>query len=322
MTTLKEIAAESGVSIRTVRRVLNDDAHVKPDKVERVKEVLENINYVPNLFARGLRNKKTGIIGVIVGDLGIEVHVKKLSAIQRELMSSGYGTMLGMAAGNADIENKLIQEYVHLCDGIIFLTDSSTLQLSVINQLTSPYVMADSYYETSHAISIDRESGICDAIAEQSKNYQHLFFITHTIFEKEQRKLSFEKGAHAVGISDYEIVDCTNDYFNGGVAAAKTVIGKRNSLSICYNDRIAAGLLKGLYDAGCDVPGDYGVVGFDNDDFTQYAQKSVSTVTQSVDDLAKKTVALLELQINGDKPKKVAPVNTKFISRETTKEIV
>ncbi len=319
MATLKEIASEAGVSIRTVRRVLNEDACVKPDKVKMVNKVIADIGYVPNLLARGLRNKNTGIIGIIADNLDLEVHVKKLSAVQCELREKGYGVMLGIASGNPDIEEKLVQEYSHFCDGIIFLLASTDQRVKVIKKITKPYVISDSYIKTVHAVSVDRDSGICEAIIAQHEKYRYISFIAATSNVNDRRKLAFEKCVQAAGVVDYNIIYCGGGDFNSGLLASESIISKKDNLLICYNDRVAAGVLKGLYAAGCNVPDDYGVIGFDNDDFTQYACQSISTITQSVDDLAKKTVKLLEHQIKGYKPKKVLSVNTKFISRETTK---
>ena len=318
MATLKEISNASGVSIRTVRRVLNDDTHVKPDTAKRVKKVLGKTGYVPNLLARGLRNKRTGIIGIIANQLSAEVRFKKFSAIQFELTANAYGNMLGISGGDPKIENKLCLEYSRFCDGIIFLNDPAKQSIATINATKTPYVISDSYIKTPHAISIDRESGIFEAIIKKHKNYKKLLFLTNTPGHNEQRKKSFTKGAKAVKKTDIKIIQCDSGEFEGGENAAKSVLKEKNSLSVCYNDRIAAGLLKGLYKAGCDIPDDYGIIGFDNDNFTKYTHKSISTVTQSVEELAEKTFKLLKLQIEGGKAKKISPVETKFIPRETT----
>ncbi|NOY75806.1 MAG: LacI family transcriptional regulator, partial [Kiritimatiellaeota bacterium] len=92
----------------------------------------------------------------------------------------------------------------------------------------------------------------------------------------------------------------------------------RSSLVFCYNDRMAAGLLRALREAKEDDPELFGVLGFDNDDFTKYTHMRISTITQSVDDLAVKTLDLLNGFVNDDKVEKQHPVLTRFINRETT----
>ena len=320
MATLKEIATAAEVSIRTVRRVLNDDVHVRPEKAGKVRKVLSKTGYVPNLLARGLRNKRTGIIGIIAAQLDLEVSIKKFSAIKFELSANGYGSMFGMSDNKEEMENKLCQQYSRFCDGIIFLKEPDPTSLKTIKSINIPYVISDSYMKTPHAVSINRESGIFEAILNQHKNYKSLLFLTNTPVSKDLRRASFEKGAKAVKSKNIKIIPCDSGDFAGGEKAAKYVLKEINSLSVCYNDRMAAGLLKGLYKAGCNIPEDYGIIGFDNDNFTEYTHKSISTVTQSVEDLAEKTFKLLKLQIEGGKAKKMSPVETKFVPKETTQK--
>lgn len=318
MATLKEISIASGVSIRTVRRVLNKEDHVKKEKAEKVKEVLTRMNYVPNLLARGLRNKRTGIIGVIATQLLLEVRAKKFAAIKGLLSANGYSTMLGLTDGEVDIEKQLFLDYSRFCDGIIFLNDPSEESLEIISQMNTPYVIPDSEMNIDNAIAIDRESGIIEAIKSQYKNYESIFFVDNFDEVSNQRVKAFNKGVLAVGAKKVKVFTGKSMDFNGGVSVGENLSKEINSLTICYNDRVAAGLLKSFYHHGCDVPNDFGIIGFDNDDFTQYTHKSISTVTQSVDELAEKTFKLLDAQINGEKIKKMIPVKTKFLAREST----
>lgn len=318
MATLKEIAQAAEVSIRTVRRVLNNDVHVKPDKVKKVQAVLAKTGYVPNMLARGLRIKRTGIIGIIASQLDLEVRTKKFSAIKVELSTNGYGSMLGLTDGKKEVENQLCQEYTRFCDGIIFLNEPGTSSLEIIASAKTPFAISDSYLRTPQAVAIDRESGVFEAILNQQDYYETFLFLTNTPGKDEQRRVSFNKGIAAINAKKSKIIFCKNGLFDGGLKAATEVAKYKNSLAVCYNDRIAAGLLKGLFLASCNVPDDYGIIGFDNDSFTEYTHKSISTVTQSVEELAKKTFSVLQTQIEGGNAPETSPVETKFIPRETT----
>ncbi len=318
MTTLKYIADEAGVSIRTVRRVLNNDNHVRPEKVEKIKKIIERTGYTPNLFARGLQTRKSNITGIIVSNLNLEVTTGKLNAIQTGLMTAGYGTMLGITSGMADIEEQLVENYSMLCDGIIFLFTPLPQSIEHIKKSNIPYVISDSGIEDDYAIAIDRQSGIMQAIVEQQKNYRQLLFLSCDKLEDDTRKNAFKNGVRSVGRDDYTVIYSDSADFDGGRQAVGAILKKRNSLTICYNDRMAAGLLKGLYDIGGSVPDDYGIVGFDNDNFTKYTHKAISTITQSIDELAEKTIKLFMAQIAGESTGRILPVETKFISRDTT----
>jgi LacI family transcriptional regulator len=63
--TINEVAAEAGVSITTVSRVLNNNYPVKQETREKVEKAIERLNYKPNIIARGLIMKKTSVIGIV-----------------------------------------------------------------------------------------------------------------------------------------------------------------------------------------------------------------------------------------------------------------
>ena len=64
--TLEDIARKCGVSRSTVSRVINGEANVSPDTRQRVMDVIQLINFQPNLAARGLAAGKTRVLGVVI----------------------------------------------------------------------------------------------------------------------------------------------------------------------------------------------------------------------------------------------------------------
>lgn len=69
MTTMREVAAQAGVSVKTVSRVFNGDAHVLPDTRDKVEAVMRKLNYVPNVLATTFRSGRASVIGVAVPDV-------------------------------------------------------------------------------------------------------------------------------------------------------------------------------------------------------------------------------------------------------------
>ena len=72
--TIVEVAKKAQVSLGTVSRVINNDVHVAPETRERVSAVIQEMGYVANRQARGLKGMKTNVIGVLVPDLGNKLH--------------------------------------------------------------------------------------------------------------------------------------------------------------------------------------------------------------------------------------------------------
>ena len=66
MATLKDVAKETGLTVSTVSRVLNNRGYISADARERVYEAMKRLNYQPNELARSLSKQTTNTIGVIV----------------------------------------------------------------------------------------------------------------------------------------------------------------------------------------------------------------------------------------------------------------
>jgi LacI family transcriptional regulator len=67
--TIHDIAEKAGVSHTTVSRVVNSTGNVKPATQKKVEKAISDLNYVPNAYARGLSQKKTNVIGVVVPEI-------------------------------------------------------------------------------------------------------------------------------------------------------------------------------------------------------------------------------------------------------------
>ncbi len=69
VTTLKKIAESLNISISTVSRALNDHQDISSQTKEKVKKLAKEMNYIPNLFAKGFRQHRSNIIGVVVSNV-------------------------------------------------------------------------------------------------------------------------------------------------------------------------------------------------------------------------------------------------------------
>jgi LacI family transcriptional regulator len=72
--TIKDVARKANVSTATVSRVLNNHEWVDAATAERVRETIRAMNYVPSALARGVREQKSGIVGILMDTQGIPVY--------------------------------------------------------------------------------------------------------------------------------------------------------------------------------------------------------------------------------------------------------
>src|SRR5215510_2805506 len=122
MPSIVDVAKLAGVSITTVSRVINNNAHkVSPETRKRVLDAVQSLNYVPNLLARALVSDKTGIIGVIVGDASDPYFATIVRGISNAAREHNYLTMICNTDRVPDVELnyvRILRDYS--VDGIIF----------------------------------------------------------------------------------------------------------------------------------------------------------------------------------------------------------
>lgn len=92
--TIKDIAKKAEVSVATVSYVINNTRYVSPEKMERVKQAIKDLNYVPNAVARGLRFRQSKIIGLTITDITNPFYPELAKACETEALSSGYTLIL------------------------------------------------------------------------------------------------------------------------------------------------------------------------------------------------------------------------------------
>jgi LacI family transcriptional regulator len=112
--TLHDVAAASGVSIKTVSRVVNDAENVSPEVRERVQKAIEELHYVPNTLARSLKAGRGDTIGVVIDTISDPFFASLTSAVEERALAEGLGTVFGStgfdpARERAQIERMAMQ---------------------------------------------------------------------------------------------------------------------------------------------------------------------------------------------------------------------
>jgi LacI family transcriptional regulator len=94
MITIRDVASKAEVSIATVSRVVNSNRPVHPDIRERVLKAVEELDYRPNYLARGLRQRVTCMIGMMIPDNSNPFYAEVARAIEDAGFATGYSVFL------------------------------------------------------------------------------------------------------------------------------------------------------------------------------------------------------------------------------------
>ena len=146
--TLKDIAQALGLSVMTVSKVMRDRPDVKEETRARVKAKAKELNYRPNLTARGLVTGRSRQVGIIVPTLLHPFFAEVLEALSSTMMEGGYALMISSSMEDPGVEEAMIEQHLgHRLDGLIIAScASSTAKFEQLNEQRIPFVLIDRYF--------------------------------------------------------------------------------------------------------------------------------------------------------------------------------
>lgn len=340
MATLKDVARETGLTVTTVSRVLNNRGYISEETREKVYAAMKKLNYRPNEVARSLSKKSTNTIGVIVPHIRHPYFSELISNLENEASKRGYKMIL---CNSQEKENKE-REYLEMCTsnrvaGIVLC--SAGVAVEEFQGSNIPLITIERYMENGTAsVECDnRQGGKLAAehlIACGCKNLLHISGVYETAMPADDRALGFIEVCEKAGVSHREVATNTYQYNNleyhdfleevlkenyhvDNTAENDKNCGKSSIDGIfASSDLIAAQILQVCSKLGIRVPEDIKLVGFDDVNISSLTTPRITTIHQPIKEIAELT---LELLINAQDGKTVAkrsllPVS--LVKREST----
>jgi DNA-binding LacI/PurR family transcriptional regulator len=333
--TLKDVARLAGVSVRTVSNVVNNYQYVTPEMREKVKAVLEDLNYQPNLSARYLRKGRSGVIAFAIPDLSNVYFSDIGNAIIAAAAMRSYTVLINHTGGERTNEQQVIQGLTpHLIDGVIlssFALEPEDLQprkgsLPIVllgdRIYTVPYDhvtydnVATARLATRHLLSIGRRRiaavGVQEAHSSETETSRlRLRGYCEALAEA---GLSLDPGLIIRGIPIFS-------RHNGARAMRQLfALDAPPDAVFCFNDHLALGVMRAIYESGYRVPEDIAVVGFDDIEDGRFAVPSLTTISPNKERIGDLAVAFLLGRIDGTRtgPPERVEVPYQLIIREST----
>ncbi|WP_328821983.1 LacI family DNA-binding transcriptional regulator [Paramicrobacterium chengjingii] len=328
--TMRDVASRAGVSPKTVSNVINGVVFVRPETRERVEQVMAELDYVPNLSARGLRNGRSGVLALALPHLSTQYSAETVGAFVEVAHSRGWAIQVEETGAEPTREIELLSRArAHLVDGLIL--NPITLEDSVIAQARNlpPLVLigeveqslvdlvgvdsrASAYEMTRHLI----ERG-CRRIAVVGSPASE--FQTAT---SRQRTEGYRDAVREEGLPlDAELEIGCGDWTAAGAASAFSAFldggGAVPDAVFCFTDTMAIGVLNVLWRHGLRVPENVRVAGFDNTVDSPYAVPPLTTVTFDRRELAKLAIERLEQRLADES---LEPVRTRVPYRLVVRE--
>jgi LacI family transcriptional regulator len=325
LVTSKDIAKRAGVSQTTVSRVLNGSTLVSPATRERVLSVMGS--YSPNASARAMRTNRTQTIGVVVSEITNPFYPELLEALYRACHARGLTVLLWNEHDPA-APTAVSGVRRGLVDGVCFV--SATSDTSAVFELTSsgfPTVLINrglSNAPCDQVTSDNYETGRMAAKYLVGHGITQIAMISgpDTALAVVQRRAGFLSVLQERGVAIPENWTFSGPLaFQTGYTAAGSIARgiERPEAIFCGNDLLGFGAASGLQHVGVQVPSDMWLMGVDDLPMASWEAFSLTSIRQSVDDMATTGLDMLCERIAGfeAEPRSIL-LPTELIIRDST----
>jgi LacI family transcriptional regulator len=312
--TINDVARLAQVSIKTVSRVMNDEANVREDTRAKVKDAAKQLNYRPNLLARSLAGARSFLIGLLY-DNPNPAYVNDLQAgvISRCRQSDYHLLCEPQDSQNPDLGRSITGLLATIrLDGVILTPPlcEMTVVLEAVEAAGVPYVRLSPhiYPNRSAAVRMD-EFGAALTMTQHllAKGHKDIGYVMgHPEHGgSHQRYEGFIRALRDIGKEPRtEWVKQGYFTFDSGLEAARLMFAgtKRPTAVFAANDYMAFGVMAHLQDIGLKVPDDVSVVGFDDAPGCRLVWPHLTTIRQPVFDMAAKAADILLKGAHGTLP--------------------
>ena len=302
MVKITDVAREAGVSPSTVSHVLNGNRPISQKTKNNVLAVIDRLGYQPNTNASALKSKHSGIIGFFASDItelfvtNIIRGVEKVTGERSQHLLFASGVEFGY-----DLKKALIFLKRRNIDGIIVSYGISQSHQPInLNDIDLPLV----------TINRDISEGITCVLPD---NFNGGYTAAKHLIAKGSKKLGmiagpknryasierlegFLKGVSDSGGDPSDIIIRYGEFdFKSGYNCALSILKDSRTIDglFCANDYMAAGAIDYARRHSIDIPEELKVIGFDNREFAEFWPTPISTFSQPLEAMGKRSAELL-----------------------------
>lgn len=311
--TIKDIAAILNVSPHTVSKALNNKPGVSEELRGKIKETARELNYIPNIFGRGLSGKTLKTIGIIISSYTNPAYSVILNGLEKKAAESGYNIILCDSNEDIHIEEDLIRVLLEKrVDGVIISpVDHPEINhnVEILQQFGVPYVLLSRTIKNQDHPCVKSSNFSGAYLAGQyliQKGHSNIIHVTrrHSITTSEERieglKQVFQD--HNLPFQEKNIYRRCEVSIESGYIEMLEILGERRDFTavFVFNDTIAFGVMKAVHECRLRIPSDIAIMGFDNLIFSEICLVPLTTVNQDLFALGSTTMTVLLNKVHGN----------------------
>ncbi len=298
--TIGDVAAQAGVSVATVSKVINGRWGVAESTSERVREIIEKLGYESSLVAQSLRSHRTNVLAVLVVDVE-PFSAELLKGAAQAIRGTGYELVVFSGCGRADDQVGWERRYLSrvsgtLCDGAILVTPSS-----VDATHGAPVVAVDHNVGSSDLPSVDSDN-LSGAVAATEYllglGHRRIGFLAGRpdLESARLRERGYQLALAAAGVHvDPALVQVGGYQPDSAEGAARILLTRPEPPTAIFaaNDVSAIATMAAARALGLSIPEDLSVIGFDNVPESALCEPPLTTIEQPIQQMGFEAVQLL-----------------------------
>lgn len=294
MVRLKDIAERASVSVMTVSKALRDEPDVSAATKARIKLMAQQMGYVPDSTAQGLRTRTTKLFGIIISTLTDPVYARVVLAIEERAHELGYDIMLMHTLNNPEREEACVRRLLsRRVDGLFIapvyrMEPEARVYQELLNRRTPTVLLGPAAKFCSQFVSVQVDDLLSSFAATQhllQLGHKRIAFLagppaspwSHERFEGYRRALR-EAGSD---VDDRLVFQAGSTVEDGTKAALQMFNESCNATAVqAVHDLVAIGCADAILNQGIGIPRDISIVGFGNMLASEYFRVPLTTVRQ------------------------------------------
>lgn len=331
MVRLKDIAIAAGVSVMTVSKVLRDAPDISAATKARIRQLAQQMGYVPDTMAQSLRTRTTKLFGLVIPASTNQNFSRVVMAIEEQAFDLGFDVILAHTLNNEKREETIIRKLLARRVHGLFIAPVYRLspEAAIYRELAERKVPT---------VLLGHRAAFCGNFpAIESDDIGGSFHLTQHLIQEGHRRIAYLSGpiyapaateriegyhralreAHIP--ADDRLVYPAGNTIEEGEAAARVMLAEKPDVTAvqAFNDAVAIGFCSELKKNGIRVPEDISVVGFGNILLGEYGCVALTTARQPKHRMGKAAVAMMTRLLNHEQvdPQRIA---TPLVIRSST----
>lgn len=329
---LKDIAEDLGVSVVTVSKVVRGNSDIGEATRQRVLKRMRELNYQPNMMARGLASGKSYTLGLVVPDLVHPFFAEFAKALGGVLRDSNRALILASSEEDPKIEKQEIRTLLSRGVDVLLIASCEPNQrsFSKLKEAGTPFLLFDRNFPRLQANFVGTDDGQAGEIATRHlieigrKRIAHLG--GKNTSPAANRRLGYLKALSEAGLAmpagytvTRDLVEESGDRQGYQAMQELLRLKPRPDAVFCYNDLTAIGAMEAALEAGLRIPEDIAFVGCGNLRYSEYLRVPLSSIDQRTAELGKMAAELaLELSTDPGRDPKSVVLASRLVVREST----